>query len=179
MVRLAILLFGVVALLAMFAPHVLEGGPSKAVETVRADGGIALRLPQPAASEPMATATGDGARLRRDRSGHFRTQVQVNGQAMPMLVDTGASVVVIDIATARKLGITPSPRAFTGLAQTVSGTVRVAPVTLDSVAIGSVRLQRVSAAVVEGDSLPIPLLGQSFLRRLNEVTIRGDEMILR
>ncbi len=179
MLRLAILLFGIIAFLAIYAPHLLEAGPGRAAETIRSDGGIAVRPFEPRARAPEVLATGDGARLRRDASGHFRTEATVNGQPVTMMVDTGASLVVLNVATARRLGVEPPPTAFTGIAQTVSGNVRVAPVRLDTLAIGPVRLKGVDAAVVEGDALSVSLLGQSFLRRLNEVTIRGDEMLLR
>lgn len=53
------------------------------------------------------------------------------------------------------------------------------PVLLDRVAIGPIVTNHVAAHVAEDGSLPVSLMGQSYLSRIGSVTIRDDAMVLR
>lgn len=117
--------------------------------------------------------------IERDLDGHFRADVLLNGQRVRMMVDSGASFIVIDEALARRLGIAPPASAYTGTAMTANGEAQFAPVRLASVRIGDVERVDIPAGVMRGVSLPTPLLGQSFLSTLSEVTISGDTMKLK
>ena len=113
--------------------------------------------------------------LRRGPDGHFYAEAQVNGTTIRFLVDTGASVVVLSREDAQRAGLQlPSERS---VAMGVGGPVEVVPVTLDRVAVGGIEARGVQAAVAQ--DLPVSLLGQSWLQRLNSVEIRGDTMVLR
>lgn len=61
--------------------------------------------------------------------------------------------------------------------QTASGVGYGAPVTLDEVEVAGQRLQGVDAVVVRG--LATNLLGQSVLRQLGSVELKGDKMVIR
>ena len=63
------------------------------------------------------------------------------------MVDTGATVVALNLVDADKLGIDPRARDFSETHQTANGLVRVAPVTLDELRIGDIRLRHVDAVV--------------------------------
>ncbi len=113
--------------------------------------------------------------LRRGPDGHFYADAQVNGTTIRFMVDTGASMVVLTAADAQRAGIQlPSERQ---MAMGVGGPVEVIPVTVDRIAIGGVETRGVPAAVTE--ELPVSLLGQSYLRRVGSIEIRGDTMVLR
>ena len=113
--------------------------------------------------------------LMRGPDGHFYADAQVNGATVRFLVDTGATVVVLTPADAQRAGIAlPSERA---LAMGVGGTVEVAPVTIDRIAIGPLEARAVRAAVAE--QLPVSLLGQTYLSQIGTVEISGDRMVLR
>jgi aspartyl protease family protein len=60
--------------------------------------------------------------------------------------------------------------------QTASGTGLAAPVEIDRMTIGGHELVGVEAVVVP--DLPVSLLGQSALRRLGSVTLKGDRLII-
>lgn len=135
--------------------------------------------PTAASAEPPLPRHGATAELARDLDGHFRADVMLNGQRVRMMVDSGASMIVIDEALARQLGIAPPPSAYTGTAMTANGEAQFAPVRIASVAIGDVRRVDVPAGVMRGVDLPTPLLGQSFLGTLSEVKISGDRMTLK
>jgi len=94
------------------------------------------------------------------------------------MVDTGASDVVLSAGDALRIGITPAKREFTKVYNTANGTMRGAPVVLDSVAIGPIDVRYVDASVAESD-LQISLLGMSFLNRLSGYQVSGDGLTLK
>ncbi|KQT83052.1 TIGR02281 family clan AA aspartic protease [Aurantimonas sp. Leaf443] len=118
-------------------------------------------------------------RLALGPDGHARTQARLNGRAVPVLVDTGATRVALDAQTARRLGLSLRPADFTASVETANGPARAALVTLDRVEIGAVSAREVEALVLEGAGLPTVLLGMSFLKRLSSVSIRDGQLELR
>lgn len=133
----------------------------------------------PRAAAPPAPAPLSMAELRRDADSHFRASVTVNGRPLTMLVDSGASLVVLTEADARTAGIYVSAADFTATAQTAGGEVRMAPVMIDRLSLNGIERRNVAAAVAPAGLLGQSLLGQSFLGQLTEVTIRDDVMRLR
>ena len=63
------------------------------------------------------------------------------------------------------------------LAQTANGTIRMAPITVRDMRVGSFRVANVPGAVNKADS-GISLLGMSFLRRLKKYEVKGDKLVL-
>ncbi len=134
----------------------------------------------PATATPASLPRyGSSTTLERGLDGHFFADVMLNGQRVRMLVDSGASMIVINESEARALGLNPPPSAYTGRAMTANGEVDYAPIRIASVRIGDVERIDVPAGVMRGETLGQPLLGQSFLAMLQEVTIRGDTMVLK
>lgn len=120
--------------------------------------------------------SGDRVTLTADSQGHFVTTGVVNGVSLRFLVDTGATLVVLSSADARRANINylSSNRSLT---QTANGAVPVYTVKLDTMRVGDITLNGVDAVVVEGDKLPIALLGMSFLNRM-EMRRDGTTMTL-
>ena len=114
--------------------------------------------------------------LAANNRGQFITQSTVNGASMQFLVDTGANVVAIPGGEARRLGIdfTKGPKS---MAQTANGATPVYRIKLDSVKVGEIELLNVDAIVIDGGGLALPLLGMSFLDRV-EMRREGDRMTL-
>jgi len=135
---------------------------------------------QPQSEAPAAprAVSGDGVVVARGPEGHFTTQVVVNGAAFPMVIDSGASLVVLRREDALAAGISVFPSEFTGTAQTAGGPVKTKRVVLARISVAGIERRNVVAAVVDAE-LPTSLLGQSFLAQLNEVRIADDTMILR
>ena len=108
---------------------------------------------------------GDTVTLFSDARGHFTTIGVVNGVSLNFLVDTGATSVVLSSADARRAGVNylGGTRVLT---QTANGVVPVYSVKLDSLRVGDITVTNVDASVIEGDKLPIALLGMSFLNRM-------------
>ena len=118
-----------------------------------------------AVASTAAASEGNRVTLFADALGHFTTLGVVNGVSLPFLVDTGATTVVLSSVDARRAGVNYllGTRALT---QTANGVVPVYAVKLDSLRIGDITLTNVDASVIEGDKLPVALLGMSFLNRM-------------
>jgi aspartyl protease family protein len=102
----------------------------------------------------------------RDPSGMFRTVGSINGLPVKFLVDTGASSVAMNSAQARRLGIDFRVIGEPAAVMTASRLERVYRVRLDTVKVGAITLRNVEAVVLDGAQPDSPLLGMSFLGRL-------------
>ena len=113
--------------------------------------------------------------LKADGRGHFTAEGQVNGATIRFLVDTGASMIALPAAEAKRAGVSylDAPR---GLVQTANGAAAAYKVKLDTVRIGDITLNNVDAMVMEG-GLGFALLGMSFLNR-TEMRRDGETMVL-
>lgn len=118
-------------------------------------------------------------RVRRRPDGHFAVRGAINGQPMTLLVDTGASTVVLKPADAARAGIDTRSLGYTAAVQTANGTTYAAPVRLRSITIGPIELRDVEALVAKPGSLNENLLGMSFLRRLRSYEFSKDFLTLR
>lgn len=119
---------------------------------------------------------GKSVTLIADSQGHFVTTGTINGITVRVLVDTGASLVSMSSTEAKRLGINyiAGQKAFTSTANGVVPTYRVK---INEVRLGDVTLNNVEGMVHVGDSLPIVLLGMSFLNRM-DMKRDGDKMVL-
>ncbi|WP_448509587.1 retropepsin-like aspartic protease family protein [Immundisolibacter sp.] len=116
-------------------------------------------------------------RIPRGDGGMFLTPGIINGQSVEFLVDTGATTVAMNDATARALGI--EYRAGSrGLVETASGITEAYAVTLREVGVGSIRLPNVQAVVIRGAQPSRALLGMSFLSR-TQIEHAQDMLVLR
>lgn len=118
-------------------------------------------------------------RIRRRIDGHFTAHVQVNGKPVSMIVDTGASSIVLRLEDARKAGIDTESLVYTVPVLTANGRTVAARVRLDKVSIGPLDRQKVDALVAQDGALTQSLLGMSFLSRLRSYEFSGDFLTLR
>lgn len=139
----------------------------------------AARRSAPDATEAQRSSSLAGAvELKAARNGHFYASADINGRSIDVMVDTGASVVALTYEDAERAGIFVRARDFTHRVSTANGQARVAPVTLDSVSIGGVRVRNVPAVVSERGRLETTLLGMAFLGRLARVEMRSGKLLL-
>jgi aspartyl protease family protein len=131
-------------------------------------------LPRPATSAaPSAVA------IPADARGHFFVQATVNGTRVRMMVDTGATGVVLSREDARRVGINPHPSEFTARTSTANGIVPVAPIVLNEVAVGEISVRDVPALVHPDSHFQGSLLGMSFLSRLSQFEVSKGRLILK
>jgi len=116
--------------------------------------------------------------LRASPSGHFFANATLNGVAFPAVIDTGATLVVLNWDQAERAGIDmrQSQRVMTS---TANGPVPAYVITLASVQVGEIGLLNVPAMVIEGggEKLPAVLIGMSFLKHF-EMRRAGQTMTL-
>jgi aspartyl protease family protein len=127
----------------------------------------------------VSSADGNEVIIHKALGGHFQADVSVNGRSIPMLVDTGASAVVLSFDDAAAIGIDTDTLAYTIPVMTANGRAMAAPVRLDEIAIGPIARTNVRAMVSEDGRLDESLLGMSFLSTLSSLQMQTDELRLR
>lgn len=136
---------------------------------------------QTATAAPVSTAryTGNrGVTLEADAAGHFSGLFTVNGRKQEGMIDTGASMVAINVSMAERLGIARKELEFRYAVNTANGKARAAYVRLDSVAIGAITVPDVGAMVLEDKALSGMLVGMTFLKGLSSYQVDGGRMRL-
>jgi len=122
---------------------------------------------------------GQNVQVVRTRAGDFAVSARVNGARVPMVLDTGASSVVLTQAAAKAAGLPIEVLTYTVTVDTANGRTHAAPVTLDRVDVGSLIERSVPALVAQAGELKHNLLGMSFLNRLESWEVRGDTLRMR
>lgn len=113
----------------------------------------------------------------RQPDGHYYLTLRLNDTPIRMVVDTGATQMVLSRADAARAGLAPEELNFVGVANTANGQVRTAPVRIDTVRLGDVTDTNVAASVNGGD-LNISLLGMTYLEKWGRIEISGGELVL-
>lgn len=128
----------------------------------------------------MSVATvGIEEKLDRGWDGHYRAEAEVNGRPVELMIDTGASMVVLPFEEVARLGIDPAMLDYSMPVSTANGRTTVAPIVLKEVRVGEIVVRDVNAAVAHPGRLQTGLLGMSFLDRLTETSFRGRKLFLR
>jgi aspartyl protease family protein len=122
---------------------------------------------------------GRNVEVVRGQGGDFALTVHINGAHVPMVLDTGASSVVLTQGAARAAHLPIELLDYSVTVDTANGHTRAAPVTLDKVAVGGLIERAVPALVVRDGGLKNNLLGMTFLNRLQSWEVRGDRLLLR
>lgn len=123
-------------------------------------------------------STGEGLIVQRNRDGHFWLRASFNGVPLLLMVDTGASNVVLSPGDAKRIGLRASQLEFSGRADTANGSVSFARATITSVGVGDQTFFDVPVTV-NGAEMQGSLLGMTLLDRFASVEFRGDTLILR
>lgn len=118
-------------------------------------------------------------RIRKQHDGQFLARAEVNSVSMNMIVDTGASIVVLTPDDAKRAGIDIASLSYSVPMQTANGVTMGARIRLNSLSVGSIRMERVEAMVGKPGALHESLLGMSFLSRLRSYEFSGDFLTLR
>jgi len=116
-------------------------------------------------------------KIPRSRNGHYFTAGAINGRPAKFMVDTGATVIAMNINEARRLGI-DLRQAKLGISSTAGGMVETFRVVLDKVSVGNVTLHNIRASVVDGNFPEQILLGNSFLSKV-EMTEQAGVLVFR
>jgi aspartyl protease family protein len=126
-----------------------------------------------------AATRGRAVEISRGRAGEFSVQARVNGARIPMVLDTGASAVVLTYDAAKSAGLPLEVLNYTVRVDTANGKTHAAPVTLDRIAVGAIIERSVPALIAQPGQLRSSLLGMTFLDRLESWEVRGDRLMMR
>jgi aspartyl protease family protein len=128
---------------------------------------------------PGSTATlGRTVEVVRAKTGDFAVRTTINGARIPMVLDTGATSVVLTQEAAKAAGLPLDMLTYSVNVDTANGRTRAAPVTLDRIAVGGLIHRAVPALIAPPGQLKSSLLGMSFLNRLESWEVRGDKLRL-
>lgn len=117
-------------------------------------------------------------RFQVGQNGHVVAYADIDGRSMEVLVDTGASAIMLRESDARRAGYRLQNSDFSMRVNTANGETYAAPITLREVELGSIRVRNVPALVGRDHQLGVNLLGMTFLSRLESFRFEGRELIL-
>lgn len=117
--------------------------------------------------------------ITRGGQGNFAVAAHLNSARVSMVLDTGASTVVLTQDAARAAGLPVEVLTYTVAIDTANGRTRAAPVTLNSITVGGIVERSVPALIAQPGQLRTNLLGMTFLNRLESWEVRGDKLVMR
>jgi aspartyl protease family protein len=124
-------------------------------------------------------STARTVQISRGQAGEFALQVKINGVTTAMVIDTGATSVVLTYETAKAIGLPLELLEYDVDVQTAGGHTKAARLTLDRLAVGKLVERSVPALVVPHGQMKTNLLGMSFLDRLESWEVHADSLVLR
>jgi aspartyl protease family protein len=122
---------------------------------------------------------GQTVMISQSGEGHFAIRASINGARVSMVLDTGASAVVLTQEAARAAGLPIEVLTYSVNVETANGRTRAAPVTLDQLSVGGITERAVTALIAQPGQLHTSLLGMSFLNRLESWQVRGGKLVMR
>jgi aspartyl protease family protein len=161
------ILLVVVVLLATAGAVVAYGDPA---QIARARNTVSEFLNRRAAARAV--------QISRGQAGEFALRARINGVNAPMVIDTGATSVVLTYETAKAVGLPLELLEYDVDVETAGGHTKAARLTLDRLAIGRLVERSVPALVVPHGQMKTNLLGMSFLDRLESWEVRSDRLML-
>lgn len=115
--------------------------------------------------------------FQRDIDGHFYVTLTINEAPVRLVVDTGATGLVLTKEDAAKIGLSLDELNYSQVAYTANGTVASAPVVLEDVRIGNTTHTWMRASV-NGGNLHSSLLGMRYISEFSEFRIVNDLLYL-
>ena len=113
-----------------------------------------------------------------DQQGMYATVGSINGMSVNFLVDTGATTIAMNGIEAKRLGIDYRYKGKQTIVGTASSVSKAYRVMLDTVSVGGITLNNITAVIMEGQFPVQILLGMSFLGQL-EIQHQGSIMHLK
>jgi aspartyl protease family protein len=177
MLKTAILFFVCSVAVAAFAPQWLSFSLEPKVGTA-----AAVVAPASLPAQRVAVDEVAGSReavLHSNAHGQYDVEVLINGQVVPMIVDTGASFVSLSWRTAERLGVYPDPSGRRYRMSTANGQVIASAATVPEISFQGIYMKDVEAIISPPEVVTPDLLGTSFIKRLMSVEQRNGLLILR
>lgn len=126
---------------------------------------------------PEQVVEGGETRIPISRDGHYWLEAEVNGQRVPFMVDTGATLTAVSQDTAALAGLEARDGGLPIRLQTANGTVAAHMTSIDSLRFGNVYASGLDAVIAPGLGRT-NVIGMNLLSRLASVRIERGELIL-
>jgi clan AA aspartic protease (TIGR02281 family) len=121
----------------------------------------------------QTAAPAPAVQIPRGQGGEFALRAKINGVAAPMVIDTGATSVVLTWETAKAIGLPLEMLEYDVDLETAGGHTKAA-----RLSVGHLVEKSVPALVVQRGQMKTNLLGMSFLDRLESWGVRADKLML-
>lgn len=159
--------------------EIAGGSTTRPMSAPESETGSLAVVPGPASLAALPSFRGNTVEIRPDSGGQFHANVEIEGRILPMLVDTGATLVTLTYANADLIGYAPTPTDYKTEVLTANGKVLAAQVRLLDVRIASLVARDVPALVMPRQMTGTSLLGMSFLKKLNGFEVASGNLVLR
>ena len=130
-----------------------------------------------AIGRPAQSVVGEELRVPMAADGHFWVEVSINGTKRRMLVDSGATVTAVPVATAAAAGLDTGGLAVPVLIRTANGTVTAQSTRASELRLGNI-VARDLGVIVSPAFGNTHVLGMNFLSRLESWRVEGRTLIL-
>jgi aspartyl protease family protein len=132
---------------------------------------------QDAAEEAKNDAAARSIRIRKSPDGHFWVDGRVNGRKIRFLIDSGATVTSLSVASAERAGV-DYHGDFPTLVDTANGVIPVQRGRAQTLAVGAIVRHDMAVQVAEafGDT---NVLGMNFLSSLSGWGVEGPWLVMK
>lgn len=172
---------GIIALAtvcAVFAGEVMMNGRGREIASpALAERAHSLPAPAPLSQDVGAVAETRSGYVSKGKDGHYWAWARIDGRAVRVLVDTGATSVALTPDDARRIGVDLDLLVYNRDVNTAQGMTHAAPITLSHVSVDGADVTKVDALVVP-QGLSASLLGMSYLGRLESFNANRQGMVL-
>lgn len=139
-----------------------------------------VQLLQRAIEIATPSTNSETIRLRADNQGHFWGTASIEGKQVEMMLDTGASSVLLTQDDAYEVGIVLSKIAYDVPFYTAAGEKLFGSATVKSLSIFGTTFHNVPVYISpEQDPNGASLLGMSVLKNFSNVSFSGNQLVIR
>ncbi|GAA4126978.1 TIGR02281 family clan AA aspartic protease [Aminobacter aganoensis] len=171
-----VIIFGVFAAASASLPSLYEKHGQSLLSTAVENSADAPRPVEVSAA--TSSVAGRRVVIDQDMRGHFTATFKLNGKQVDAMVDTGATLVAINLSTARRAGVKVAAGDFTREVNTANGIAKAAIARIDRLQIGRISVDDVPVVVLEDKALEGTLIGMSFLSRLKKYQVEDGSLLL-
>ncbi len=123
------------------------------------------------------SVSGEVIELRRQDDGHYWLQVEINGNPVRFMIDSGATFTAINADTATETGVEIESNSYPVILSTANGRVTAQRGTVKSLKIGPHIIED-HAVVVSSNFGDTNVLGMNFLDNMQSWKVESNMMVL-
>jgi aspartyl protease family protein len=173
MVRMALLWVVIFAILL----GLFKMGEQAALFSSRMEGVGDSASPSSEAPLPLARAEGQALRIPISPDGHYWVEGSVNGTPTRFLIDSGASITALSVASARAAGLNFDLGAPGVSMLTANGKIDAKRSSISTLAIGPIRSSDLPIVISPAFG-EVNVIGMNLLSRLKSWGVQDGEMVL-